>query len=476
MRKTRRTKIVATLGPATETKETIKDLINAGVNIFRLNASHGTLDWHLERIKIIKLLRTEIKKPVAILFDLQGPKIRVGKLKDGGPVVLGDGNEIVIDPDCVEGTSECISTNYPNLANDVEAGDLILLDDGIMNLTVISKQGQRIKTKIIAGGILSEHKGVNIPGTTGSLSAISEKDEEGIKFAVDNDIDYLALSFVRTSQDIIKLKEHINKYNGDIEVIAKIEKPQALENIQDIVDVSDGIMVARGDLGIELAPQKVPIAQKKLITLSNENTKFVITATQMLESMVHNPIPSRAEASDVANAILDGTDAIMLSAETSVGKYPIRAVSMMVKIAEEVEKDKNICIKQVVPKIQGEVSRDSHAIALSAVEMSKDLDPAAIVVFTNSGFSAKLISKFRPNVPVIAVTHQEKVSYELNAFWGVYPYVMDIDTFDEEILSNINDLLREQTGLSAGDNIILIGGMPYLISGITNFMRIHKIS
>jgi pyruvate kinase len=468
----RRTKIVSTLGPATSSAEQISELIDAGVDMFRLNASHGTLEWHKERINIIKTLRKELNKPIPIMFDIQGPKIRVGELENGGPVELIEGQEICITPECIKGTSKCISTNYSNLSVDVAPGNNILLDDGIFNLQVTAIEGKNVIAKVIAGGLLKERKGVNIPGSTGSLSAIGEKDQKDIAFAVENDVDYIAMSFVRSANDIIHLKEYIKNSNGDIPVIAKIEKPEALDNIKDIINQSDGIMVARGDLGIELAPQKVPVAQKKLIKLANKNNKFVITATQMLESMVNNPLPSRAEASDVANAIIDGTDAIMLSAETSVGKYPVKSVKTMGLIASEIESSKEVCIKNIIPEIQGDVSRDSHAISLSAVDMSKDLDPDAIVVFTNSGYSARLISKFKPSIPVIAITHQQKVCNQLNICWSLKPYVLDIDSFDEEVLESINELLKEKTFLNKGDTIILVGGMPFLVSGITNFIRI----
>ena len=475
MKSYRRTKIIATLGPATSNKEKIEGLIQAGVNVFRLNASHGTLDEHLKTINIIKELREAHKWPIAILMDLQGPKIRVGKLKNGS-IQLVEGKEITITSDKIEGTEECISTSYPNMAKDVKPGDLVLLNDGIFVLEVIDIIGDKVKTVIKAGGELTEHKGVNLPGSTTSVCAISEKDKKDASFAVKNDVDYLGLSFVRTAQDIKELKHYLKHVGREIPVIAKIEKPEALDNIEEIISVSDGIMVARGDLGIELAPHKVPLAQKKIINLSNSNNVFVITATQMLESMIENPIPSRAEASDVANAILDGTDAVMLSGETSVGKYPVRAVSMMASIAKEIETQDHVDIHTTVPLLSNVLSADSHAVAVSAVAMSKDLKPDAIVAFTNSGFTAKLLSKFKPRVPIIAITHLESVYRQLAPYWGVFPFVLDVDDFNEEMVDALNKHLKEETFLEAGDRIIIIGGMPYLVTGITNFIRIHTIT
>lgn len=471
----RRTKIVATLGPASNSKEKIELLMDTGVNIFRLNASHGKPEEHLQSINYIKELRQQKQIPVAILMDLQGPKIRVGNLENGGPIDLIEGKDLIITPECIIGNTSCISTNYSDIAKDVKIGDKILLSDGLLILEVKEILGHAIRTTIINGGKLFEHKGVNIPGTTSSLSAVSEKDHNDLIFAVKNDVDYIGLSFVRTGEDIKHVKQYIKQAGGDIPVIAKIEKPQALDNIDEILEVTDGVMVARGDLGIELAPEKVPLAQKRLIQLANINNKFVITATQMLESMVENPLPSRAEVSDVANAILDGTDAVMLSEETSVGKFPDRAVKMMTLIAEEIESDDIIDINKVIPLISSSVTTESHAIAFSAVEMSIDLNPQAIVAFTGSGFTARLLSRFRPAIPIIAITHQEKVYRQLSSYWGVCPHILDIDIFSEDTMDSLNNLLIEKTCLKSGDKIILVGGMPYLVTGITNFIYVHTI-
>lgn len=476
MNSLRKTKIIATLGPATNTKENISQLIKSGVNIFRLNASHGKLDEHLEVINIIKSLRSELNQHIGILFDIQGPKIRVGLLENGGPVELVEGKEICITSEPIVGNSECISTNYTELACDVNVGDKILLNDGIFVLEVTEIKDKLVKTIIIDGGMLGEHKGINLPGTTSSLSSITDKDKKDIEFAVKNQVDYIALSFVRKAEDMKLLRSHIEHCGGNIPVIAKIEKPEALKNIDEIIDLSDGIMVARGDLGIELAPHKVPLAQKKLIYLANLDNIFVITATQMLESMIENPLPSRAEASDVANAILDGTDCVMLSAETSVGKFPARAVETMASIALEIENQDYADIRKVVPKLSEKISVDSHAIALSAFEMSEDLKPAAIVAFTSSGYSAKLLSTFRPDVPVVAITHSEKVARQLISYWGVFPYVIDTEDLDFSEMEVIDNFLREHTFLNSGDKVIITGGMPYLVRGITNFIRLHRVS
>lgn len=471
----RKTKIVATLGPATTSNEMISKLIDAGVNIFRLNASHGTLEEHKKTIEIIKELRTGKQQTIAILMDLQGPKIRIGKLKDGKPIQLIEGNEITITSDECPGDQECISTNYPDLAQDVKIHDKILVNDGVFVLEVIDIKDNKVKTTILAGGELTEHKGINLPGTKTSIPAMNDKDKTDAAFAVENGVDFIGLSFVRNAEDVKALKNFLRDIGGNIPIISKIEKPEALDNIDEIMALSDGIMVARGDLGIELAPHKVPLAQKELIHLANLNNSFVITATQMLESMIHNPIPSRAETSDVANAILDGTDAIMLSGETSVGKYPVKAVQMMDIISREIESHDYSSIKKVIPKISNSINIDSHAIALSAFEMSKDLKPNAVVAFTNSGFSARLLSNFRPDVPIIALTHKEAVSRRLVGYWGVFPCILNIDQIDKQCIKEMDTLLKEKTTLKSGDKIIIIGSMPYLITGITNFIRIHVI-
>lgn len=473
MKSYRKTKIISTLGPATSNREKIGELIDAGVNIFRLNASHGTLEEHRLTIEIIKELRSEKKQPIAILMDLQGPKIRIGKLKE--PVQLIEGNKITITSEECPGDQECISTNYPNLAQDVNVGNKILINDGIFVLEVIEIIDRKVKTKILAGGELTEHKGINLPGTTTSIPSMNEKDKIDASFAVENDIDYIGLSFVRNAEDVRGLKNYLREIGGNIPIIAKIEKPQALDNIQEIINISDGIMVARGDLGIELAPHKVPLAQKELIYLANLNNSFVITATQMLESMIQNPIPSRAEASDVANAILDGTDAIMLSGETSVGKYPIKAVQMMDLISREIESHDYSNIQKTIPKLSDSMNINSHAIALSAFEMSKDLKPEAIIAFTNSGFSARLLSNFRPDVPIIALTHKENVSRKLAGYWGVFPFILNINQIDKNSINEMDKLLKEKTFLKAGDKVIITGSMPFLITGVSNFIRVHTI-
>lgn len=475
MKNNRKTKIIATLGPATNQKEMISDLIDAGVNIFRLNASHSTLDEHKRVIEIIKEVRQEKNTHTAILFDIQGPKIRVGSLVNGGPVNLVEGKEIVITSETIAGTSEKISTNYPDLAGDLKPGDFILLDDGLLRLQVVEINGKDVKTVIRVGGVLKEHKGVNMPGSTNSLSALGEKDLKDLKFAIENKIDFIGMSFVRTAKDIRTLKKHIACQVGFAQVIAKIEKPQALDNIEEIIEESDGIMVARGDLGIELAPEKVPMAQKRIIALSKKHSKFVITATQMLESMILNPIPTRAEASDVANAILDGTDAIMLSGETSVGKYPVKAVEMMASIACETEKSNGIEIRRYDPQISEEVLQDSHSLVFSAVEICREVKNSTIVVFTNSGLTARIVSCFKPDTPILAITHRNSVCRLLNAYWGVKSFVYDSVAIEVDDLSGLDTFLKNNSSLVRGDKIIIIGGIPYCASTVINFVRLHTI-
>ncbi len=470
-----KTKIIATIGPNSRNEEKIRELIEAGARIFRINSSHETMEIHKQGIELIRQISGEMGEYIAIILDLQGPKIRIGNLTE--PVNLEKNGEIILKPGLENNEAGTIPVDYPGIIKDVKIGDKLLLDDGKLELVVKEVLSDRIKTMVVRGGLLKTRKGLNIPnsGST-SVSAITGRDVEYIKFAVENDIDYLALSFVRDKDDIITAKNYLREFNGNIPVIAKIEKPQAVENLSSIIHVSDGVMVARGDLGIEILPEQVPIVQKLIINECNLHRKPVITATQMLESMIEEPIPTRAEASDVANAIIDGTDAVMLSGETAVGQYAAEAVEIMTKISQNVEAS-NFGHFNKIPKISDDVYElDSQAIVSAIIKMLSEVEINAIVALTRTGYTAKLLSKSKPTAPIISISDNEKICRQLNLFWGVYPYKMQLKPhFTEELLKEIDELLVKDTFLNAGDKIIMTGGLPYLTAGKTNFLRVHQL-
>ncbi|EKE02887.1 MAG: hypothetical protein ACD_20C00317G0022 [uncultured bacterium] len=474
MKNSIKTKIIATIGPATNTEEKITELVKAGAKIFRINSSHGTKEEHAKNIGIIRKVAKALNEYLTVILDLQGPKIRVGNLKE--PLDLKISQEITIIPSMETDKSDTIPVDYPGIINDVKKGDRILLDDGKIHLKILSVTEDSIKAEVIHGGKLTSRKGVNIPEEITSLPAITDKDIDYMKFGIEHDIDYFALSFVRTKEDITRAKEYISRFNGDIPVIAKIEKPQALDNIKSIIMASDGIMVARGDLGIEISPEYVPLVQKKLICKANCRRKAVITATQMLESMMHELTPTRAEASDVANAILDGSDAIMLSGETAIGEYPVETVNMMHLIAKDTEKS-HLYKHNVSLWGHGEVYEiESQAIATAVVRMLSEIEISAIIAFTRSGFTGRLLSKEKPSVPIIAISDNEKICRRLNLFWDVFPYKMDFGrSFTEEMLKDLDEILIKETFLEAGDKVIITGGLPYLAAGKTNFLRLYQI-
>lgn len=468
------TKVVATIGPVSEAEDKIFELTKAGVNLFRLNTSHGSPEEHTNRINNVRKAAKAFNVNSAVLVDLQGPKIRVGNLIK--EVVLENGQEIVIKPSLEQTDASFIPVDYAGIVNDVKVGDKVLLDDGKIHLEVVSYDAEKVVVKVTQGGLLKSRKGLNIPGTTASLSAITERDVKFIKFAVEMDADYIACSFVRSKDDILTARKYIQEFGGDIPIIAKIEKPQALENLDEIISAADAIMVARGDLGIEINPENVPIAQKEIIQKCNEQRKLVITATQMLESMMETLTPTRAEASDIANAILDGTDATMLSGETAAGDHPVEAVEMMRLIGKKVQESKIYKNNLSDLKIREVYEMDAHAITTAVVKMLDELEISSVVAITRSGFTAKLLSKVKPSVPVIALSDNEKVCRRLNPFWGVFPYHVELDpNFSESFLEKIDEFLLKNTFLKAGDKVIMTGGLPYLSEGKTNFLRIHQI-
>lgn len=467
------TKIIATLGPTTDTKEKIRALAKAGVTMFRLNSSHENPAIHLKRLNDIRAIEAELGYPIPTLLDLQGPKIRVGILDE--PIELVKDSTVKFRHQ-EKYTDGIIPVDYKSIAKDVTIGEKIMLDDGKLVLEVVKVEGDVISAKVLCGGLLKQRKGINIPGSQGSLNVLSPVDIEYVKFAIDNEIDYLGLSFVRDGKDVMELRELIKKHNGKTKVISKIEKPQALKNIDDIITKSSGIMVARGDLGIEISPQKVPIVQKEIIQKANAQRKVVIVATQMLESMIEQPIPTRAEASDVANAILDGTDAIMLSGETAAGKYPVEAVKMMVSIAKNVE-NSNLMKHNFYPQdVIDECKDDSIAICTAIIDMVEKINVKAIVALTASGYTPKLLSKAKPSVPIFSFCPSYKNTRRMVLYSDVYPIEMELkDGINQQILDDLDNCLVERFNYKHGDKVIFTGALPDLLVGKTNFIKLHEI-
>lgn len=468
-----RTKIVATLGPATSTKPMITELVKAGATMFRLNTSHGNEEGHAQNIKYIREISKEMGKFIPILVDLQGPKIRVGNISTPRNIKVGE--EIILEASTNVNDLEIIPVDYDGIANDVSVGEKILLDDGKVGLEVVAVDGKKVRAKVLYGDTIKPRKGINIPGATASLSAVTDRDVEFIRFAVEYDIDYIALSFVREAKDIELAKKHIKNFGGNIPVIAKIEKPQAVENLDEILKITDGIMVARGDLGIEMPTEDVPMIQKLIVDKTIKERKVCIVATQMLESMIEEPIPTRAEASDVANAILDGTDAIMLSGETAMGKYPVEAIKMMRKIATSVECGV-FALSNLNLDINDNYELSPQAISNAAVRMVKDLNARAILAFTHTGYTPRLLSKLKPSVPIIAISDLESTCRRLNLYFDIYADKREWDSvLNADLLKKIDDYILNKTDFKKGERIIIIGSIPKLITGRTNFIRVHRI-
>lgn len=466
-----KTKIVATLGPASSNYEIIYKLICAGASMFRLNTSNGTVETHLANIENIRKAAKALHTYIPILVDLQGPKIRVGNIPS--PIEISKGEKIRLKAcDYVPGL---IPVDYAGIADDVKVGDKILLDDGKVGLKVLDIHDCTIQAEVLYGEVIRPRKGINIPGSTASLEAVTERDVEFIKFAVKNNIDYIAQSFVRESEDVVKAKNYIKEFGGHIPVIAKIEKPQAVDSLESIVKAADGIMVARGDLGIEMSPSEVPIVQKIIINEAIKQRKVCIVATQMLETMMAEPIPTRAEACDVANAIMDGADAVMLSGETAAGKYPVEAVAMMREIADNTEKSR-FCTYNLSLDINDNYELSPQAIANAAVKMAQDLNAKAILAFSHTGYTPKLLAKLRSSVPVMAISDLEETCRRLNLYWGLDTYHKEWDdVLGHQMLEKIDEFLLQNTCLKKDERIIIIGSIPKLITGRTNFIRVHRI-
>jgi len=467
----RKTKIVCTIGPASCSEDSLEALIRAGMNVARLNFSHGTHEEHGKVIRSVRAISARLGQSVGILQDLCGPKIRTGALQGGADVKLVEGTEITVTTKPGVGGASLISTTYSRLPADVSPGDCILLADGLMELRVLATDRTSVRCRVVHGGLLGEHKGMNLPGVKLSTPAVTERDISDLDFGVAQEVDYIAVSFVRQAEDLLQVRRLLRERKAELPVIAKIEKPEAVQNLEAILESCEGVMVARGDLGVEVSPEKVPILQKRIIEAANRHGVLVITATQMLESMVTNPRPTRAEASDVANAILDGTDAVMLSAETSVGQYPLEAVRMMGLIAEEAEASGRTC-----PTARIGRREYPHAIAHAACTIAGDLELKAICPFTQSGYTARLVSKERPAVPILAFTHDRRI-YNLAAlYWGVSPLLVDFVADFDDLLRCLNRELLERCLAAEGDTVVVLGGMPVAAKGATNFLKIQKIT
>lgn len=472
----RYTKIVCTIGPSCNTEEKMAALIEAGMNVARLNFSHGTHADHAANIARLRRVSNRLGKPVALLQDLQGPKVRTGWLKDHQPVELKNGAQFIITTEEIEGTAERVSTTYKELPYDVKPGDRILIDDGLMEVRVEKVVGEDVYTRVIHGGRLKEHKGLNLPGVIMQTPSMTDKDREDLAFGVAQGVDYVALSFVRRAQDVAQIKRalvEIDPRAAKMPIIAKLEKPSALDNLEAIVDMADGVMVARGDLGVELSPQLVPTAQKRIIEAANRQRKLVITATQMLDSMINNPIPTRAEVSDVANAIFDGSDAVMLSGETAAGAYPIEAVKMMAAIIEEAESH-----FEEYGRWRGAVevtTEDSVALARAARELARDRKVSAIAIFTLTGRNARIMSKARPDVPILAFTPEAKTFARMGLMWGVTPYLVPHADSLETMLAHVEAALLLNSPVRPGQQVIMIAGLPPTKLAPANFIMLHTV-
>ena len=470
----RKTRILCTLGPSTNEAETIGKLLDAGASAVRVNFSHGDHKTHAASIALVRQVSAERERMIPIVADLQGPKVRTGLLADGQPVLIEEGQEFHLLAEETVGSASAVSVDYPSLAKDVAVGDKILLADGAIALEVTAVDGSDVACKALNGGLLGERKGVNVPGAPMDLPPLTEKDKEDLKFALSQGVEYIAQSFVRRARDVRLTKNLIQWAGFETPVIAKIEKPQAIENLEEILEIADGVMIARGDLGVELDPWQVPIEQKRIIEAAARWRKPVITATQMLESMIENPRPTRAEVSDVANAVFDGSDTLMLSGETAVGKYPFDAVAMMAKIIETAEST------AAKPKLDlGPAPREddqvSVEVAHSAARLAESLSARYIVVFTESGFTAQLVSKHRPTCSILALSRRQDVCRRMKLLWGVRSRpVRDIVDLDQLLLT-IESVLKGAEWAENGDLVVVVAGTPFGVGGRTNMIKLHRI-
>ena len=471
-----RTKIVCTLGPATASSDTIGAMVKAGMDMARMNFSHGTHPEHLNTLRLLEHAAQRTGEPIGVIQDLQGPKIRIGDLKTPS-ILLKAGASVTITTDQVAGDEHLLPTTYKELPRDVQGGDRILLDDGKIELKVRTVEGNSVHLDVVTGGSLTAHKGINLPGISVSAPSMTDKDQEDLDFAFQHDVDYVALSFVRQAQDIVALKDFIIKHGPKgrkIPIIAKIEKGEAVVNIQSILAEADAVMVARGDLGVELPPEDVPVLQKMIVRKCNEAGKPVIIATQMLESMIDNPNPTRAEASDVANAVLDGADAVMLSGETSVGKYPVETVRMMDRIIRKTEgvgRDQRALRLETIP-----LTHEYDALSRSACELADDVDASTIVALTHSGTTAARVAKFRPRSRIIAVTDRHKIMRRLNLIWGIRGLIVEDLKKDTDVaFKQIQEQLLAEGYIDRGETIVMVAGIPLFEGHPTNTIKVDRV-
>ena len=473
----RRTKILATLGPACSNEETIYRLLTSGVDAFRLNFSHGSNEDKMRIIRIVRDCATSIGRYVPIVGDIQGPKLRIGDVD--GVIQLQNGQAFVITTEEVKGNGQIVSTPFKPLPKEVQIGHRILINDGLVELVVTTVEPARVTTRVVHGGPISSRKGMNFPDSELTIPAITEKDQADVRFAVEHQLDYIAASFIRRRGDIEQLRALLQEIDGgEMNVIAKLEKPQAIDALEEILEVSDGVMVARGDLGVELPPEKVPVIQKQVLAMASRWGRFAITATQMLESMTVSSRPTRAEASDVANAIFDGSDAVMLSAETASGMYPLEAVQMMARIIMSAEQNRQLQTSERRLPFRKATESDefTDALAGAANYAAEQIDAKYIVVFTQTGFAARLMSKFRPKVPIIALTPSVWVARRMNILWGVQPFVLrEVGAYHEQIVDRVDEFLLSKDVASPGDRLVILMGSPIYQRAKTNLLRVHRV-
>jgi pyruvate kinase len=472
----RRAKIVATLGPSSQDPETIRKLLEHGVDVARLNFSHGRLEDHADVLDRIRAASRKLVKAVAVLQDLQGPKIRTGPLKAGKVgVLLEPGNEITLTTEGdFPGDEKLVSTTYRHLAEDVRPGDRLLVDDGLIELRVLKTDGVRAACEVVEGGVLREHKGINLPGVALRAQALSEKDKRDLAFGLAHGIDYLGLSFVRTAHDVLYCREEMERFGRVVPIIAKIEKPEAIENIDAIIEAADGLMIARGDLGVEIEPERVPTLQKQVLRKANAAGKPVIVATQMLESMTEHPRPTRAEASDVANAIWDGADAVMLSAESASGRYPLLAVQMMDRIVREAEAQLQLGTLPP-PDVWTGPGPFNAVVSGAAVRAAHEAQAVAIVCFTLGGTTARLLAHHRPHAPIVAFSPDQAIRRRIALYWGVIPKIMEPVRNSDLMCEMVSDRLIGDAIARPGDRVVLVFGSPMGVPGMTNSIRLHQI-
>ena len=470
----KKTKIVCTIGPSSDSYEVLKALVNEGMNVARLNFSHGTHPEHKKRIDTIKKLRDDLDEPIAIMLDTKGPEIRIKTFKDG-MIRIEQGQDFTLTSEDVEGDETRVSVTYKDIAKDLKADDRVLIDDGLVEFTVISVDEKNVYMRAVNSGELSDRKGVNLPSVKVNLPTLTEKDIEDLIFGIENDVDFIAASFIRSAKDVLEIRKVLESNGGeDIKIISKIENLEGVQNIDEIIEVSDGIMVARGDMGVELDEEDIPLVQKDIIRKCNLKGKFVITATQMLDSMIRNPRPTRAEVTDVANAILDGSSAIMLSGETAAGNYPVKSCEMMRKIAVKIEDSLDYKIALDSTNDEHEINI-TNSIAKATREVALDLDAKVIIAATTSGLTARNISKFKPKSPIIAATTDEKVRRQLAIEWGVYPIRATLASSIDDLFYESINILKNIKFVKEGELVILTAGMPLGKAGSTNIMMVKTV-